>query len=93
MKNKCQMSKEYVGLDGLQKGRSVTYSVLSENDGSVIDLKCQSEETVCRESCFFPGMPFERAKDIAKMLLDNGVESGVWINVLDDMEIDFIVAE
>lgn len=41
----------------------------------------------------FPGMPFERAKDIVKMLLDNGVESGVWINVLDDMEIDFIVAE
>lgn len=93
MNTKCQMTKEYSAIDGIQRGRRITYSVSSEENGAVIELISQTGETQCSESCFFPNMPFERAKDIAVMLSENGLESGIWINVLDDMELDFIITE
>ena len=88
-----QLSRCYSELDGLQRAKTLTCSVIAKNGGSAIVLTSKSKENVDTETCLLPETPYERAKDIATMLVENSLEIGIWMDVLEEIGVKYVPVE
>lgn len=88
-----QLSRCYSELKGLQKAKTITYSVFAKDNGAIIALRSKSKEEIYAQSCFLPETSYEKAKDIATMLIENSLEKSIWINILDEIGVRYILMD
>lgn len=85
-----QLSRCYSELNGLQRAKTLTCSVIARNGGSAIVMTSRFKENVDSETCFLPETPYEKAKDIATMLVENSFEINIWTDILEELGIKFV---
>lgn len=92
-KKTYQLSHHFSNLKNLQQEKTITYSVLDRNGGSMISLEGLTPESEYIESCFLPGTAFAYAKDIAVLLCENSIDMSTWKETLDEIGIEYILTE
>ena len=90
---KCQFTRNYSELAGLQKERTLTYLVAAQAGGVIFSLRREDRMKVCRESCFIPQISFARARDIAILMMENSVSETVWKDLLEELGIQYTMLE
>lgn len=88
-----ELSHHFSRLENLQKEKTVTYSVIDRDGGSIIILKRLTPEKTCTESCFLPETGFNYAKNIAVLLCENSFDINTWKEALDDIGIKYVLTE
>lgn len=92
-KRRYQLSHHFSNLNSLQSEKTITYSVLDRDGGSVISLEGLTPKAAYTESCFLPGTAFAYAKDIAVLLCENSIDISTWKEALDEIGIEYILTE
>ena len=91
--NTYQVSRHYSEINGLQKARMLTYSATAKDNGSLLTVTSTTCNAVETESCLLPDTPYKRAKDIITLLFENGFEPSIWLDVLGELDIRYILLE
>lgn len=90
---KYELSHHFSRLENLQSEKTLTYCVLENEDYTTISLERTTPTNKYTESCLLPGIDFAYAKNIAILLCENGFDISTWKELLDDMEVKYIVIE
>ena len=88
-----ELSRHFSHLESLQNEKTVTYSVIERDGGSVIEIKRLTPEKTDTESCFLPETEFNYAKSIAVLLCENSFDINIWKEALEDIGIKYILTE
>lgn len=91
--NTYQVSRHYSEINGLQKARMLTYSATAKDNGSILAVTSTTCNGVQTESCLLPDTPYKKAKDIITLLFENGFEPSIWIDVLGELDIRYVMLE
>ena len=92
MTEQCEFVKRYSEIDGLQDGRTVTYTARAIPEGIYMSVKQENGKSVNTEECVCQAVCFEQAVSFLKYIYENSIDLGGWYEVLLDMDVQFTAA-
>lgn len=88
----CRYTRTYSEIQGLQIGRTLTYSVSHGDNGPLFLLEQKTADNVSTEACICPSVSLTDALSLLRYLYENSFGLGCWLDLLDDLNIAYRTA-
>lgn len=86
----CRYVRTYSELEGLQKAHTMWYSASVEEEGILMELRLHQEGRPGVRQVIWPQGNFRRAMQVMRYLCENGVGFEHWLDVLDDLGVNYL---
>lgn len=86
----CRYTRTYSELKGLQKSRTLIYTVVATPDGALISLEQRGEDGVNSEHCLCPSLSLTVARRLLRYAYENSFGLGCWLDMLEDLSVPYI---
>lgn len=83
----CCYTHTFSEIQGLQVGRTLTYSVSVGAAGPLFLLEQKTADQFASEACICPSVSPTDAFSLLKYLYENNFGLGCWLDLLDDLNI------
>lgn len=88
--NTFKINRKYSEINGLQKEHYITYCITTNESGIIISVTSDFSGNSATEKCLFPNLSFKKAQDIATLLSENGYGIDNWLDIFEDLDIDYV---
>lgn len=88
----CSYTRIYSEIQGLQTGRTLTYSVSHGDNGLLFLLEQKIADEVATEACICSSVSLTDGCSLLKYLYENSFGLGCWLDLLDDLNIAYQTA-
>lgn len=88
--NTFKIERKFSEIKGLQKEHYITYGISKQNSGIIITVTRSASDNSSSVKCLFPNLTFEKAQKIVTLLAENSFGINNWLNIIEDLEIDYV---
>lgn len=88
--NKFEIERKFSKIENLQKEHYITYAIFKQENGVLITVTSKASGKTLSSKCLCPNLSVEKAQNIVTLLSENSFGINNWLNIIEDLEIDYV---